>query len=31
MISEERMQGEEDFKEPRKKAIKRKIEVDNVR
>ena len=31
MISEERMQGEEEFKEPRKKATKRKMEVDNVR
>lgn len=29
MISEERMQGEEEFKEPRKKATKRKMEVDN--
>jgi len=31
MISEEIMQGEEKFEVPRKKASKRKMEVDNVR
>ena len=30
MISEERMVEEEEFKEPRKKAVKRKMEVENV-